>query len=169
MNNSTRHKLNEANYFLDNMRKTYDDDAFFSFNLSAFLSAARSITLHMQKQYKSKENFNDWYEKQREKMQEDSELKHLISARNEDVHVEKMEIKECGEVTESFDGKLTIINSRDSIPLKNNQVEIPQNRQKRTIKRRYFKKYPNIDIIVFSENQLTKYEKLVMECETIFL
>jgi hypothetical protein len=44
---STIHKLEEAAYFLGQMKSTVEDDKVYSFNLSAFVTAARSVTLIM--------------------------------------------------------------------------------------------------------------------------
>jgi hypothetical protein len=52
----TRFKLQEAEYFLEQMKRNVDNFAHFAFNLSAFVSAARSITLVMQYQYKIRVN-----------------------------------------------------------------------------------------------------------------
>ena len=49
---ATKHKAEEASFFLSNMKQTFDDDGIFSYNISAFLSTPRSITFYMQKQYK---------------------------------------------------------------------------------------------------------------------
>jgi len=57
MENNSRYKLNEATHFLSIMKEEFGDDEIFGYNFSAFLSAARSITYYMQKQYKRKEGF----------------------------------------------------------------------------------------------------------------
>ena len=51
MKNPTRHKFREAQYFLDQMNQSFQDDDRFLWNLSAFLSAERTITFYMQEQY----------------------------------------------------------------------------------------------------------------------
>jgi len=51
MENITKRKLREAEYFLHKMKKSFKDDDKFYWNLSAFLSAARSITEYIEKQY----------------------------------------------------------------------------------------------------------------------
>jgi hypothetical protein len=57
-----RHKLEEAQYFFKQMKESIDDDEIFSFNLSAFLTAARSISLFMQREFiRSTLRFDDWY------------------------------------------------------------------------------------------------------------
>lgn len=49
--NPVRHKLKEARYFLREMEKSKESDQEFSFNLSAFLSAARSVGYVFQWRY----------------------------------------------------------------------------------------------------------------------
>jgi hypothetical protein len=43
-----RHKLEEAEYFLEGMNRNVKNVKIFTFNLSAFITAARSVTLFMQ-------------------------------------------------------------------------------------------------------------------------
>ena len=86
MTNHTRHKLNESGYFLDMARKSSQEDEIFSFNLSAFLSAARSITFFMQKQYNDCSWFEAWYCIKRREISGDAELKYLNAARVESIH-----------------------------------------------------------------------------------
>jgi hypothetical protein len=58
-----RRKLEEAEYFLEGMKKNVENDKIFSFNLSAFITAARSVTLFMQKESQNVMRFKDWYVK----------------------------------------------------------------------------------------------------------
>lgn len=95
--NPTRHKLQEAEYFLSKMKQTLEDDNVFYYNFCAFVSAARSITLYMQKQYKTGKNkkdrkdFVEWYCPKQLKMIDDPELKYLNKARAEAIHTETIE------------------------------------------------------------------------------
>lgn len=57
----TRRKLEEAVYFFEELKRNIEDDRIFSFNLSAFVAAARSVTLLMQKEFKHTPKFEDWY------------------------------------------------------------------------------------------------------------
>jgi hypothetical protein len=59
---NTRHKLNEANYFLHRMRETATDDVLFRYHLSAFLSAARSVWEIMENDpaFTAKPGFRAW-------------------------------------------------------------------------------------------------------------
>ena len=88
MGKGTAHKVGEAEYFLCRMTKTFEDDRLFSYNLSAFLSAARSITFYMQRQYKRCDGFGQWYCQTQIEMSADPELEYLNKARVEAVHTE---------------------------------------------------------------------------------
>jgi len=61
----TRFKLQETEYFFNQMKKTAENMTEFIFNLNAFLYAARSVTLVMQYEYKIKIDGEDrpstWY------------------------------------------------------------------------------------------------------------
>lgn len=59
---STRHKLEEATYFLGQMKRSLEDDKIFSFNLSAFITAARSVTLLMKGEFSHATGFSTWIE-----------------------------------------------------------------------------------------------------------
>ena len=55
--NPTKHTLDRAKNHLSRMKETIQDDEVFSFYLSDFVQAARSITWHMQKQYGKEDGF----------------------------------------------------------------------------------------------------------------
>jgi len=86
--NATARKVGEAEHFLSMMNQTCEDDKLFAYNLSAFLSAARTITWYMQKQYKHRDGFGHWYCEKRAQMRDDPELRYLNEARAEAVKKE---------------------------------------------------------------------------------
>jgi hypothetical protein len=61
----TRSKLQEAEYFFNQMNDNLDNPKYFKFNLSALASTSRSVTFVMQSEYKIKENSEEpswkWY------------------------------------------------------------------------------------------------------------
>jgi hypothetical protein len=58
----TRYKLREAKYFLERMQENASSDRdTFTFNLSAFLSAARSVRQFLMAEYKHVTGFNGWW------------------------------------------------------------------------------------------------------------
>ena len=54
-----RHKLDEAQYFLELANNNIEDDKIFSFNISAFLAAARSVTYFMQYEFNNADGFHN--------------------------------------------------------------------------------------------------------------
>jgi hypothetical protein len=71
MVSGTQDKLLEAKYFLQQMKQNRDKRNEFRWNLSAFLTAARSITLMMQAEYSNKvEGFDEWYNRKQKEMKD---------------------------------------------------------------------------------------------------
>lgn len=58
----TRRKLEEAKFFLDQLRPNYGKEKKFDFYLSAFISAARSITWVMGAEYGDVPGYKDWFD-----------------------------------------------------------------------------------------------------------
>lgn len=85
MTEAARGKLREARYFLDRMKETKTGPEF-KYNLSAFLSAARSVTFYLQKEYREDEEFDEWYSTVRDMMRESPLFTAIVQARN---HVQK--------------------------------------------------------------------------------
>lgn len=55
-------KIQESEYFLSKMNDTINERQFFNFNLSAFLSAARSVLQYALKEASPKLNGQSWYD-----------------------------------------------------------------------------------------------------------
>jgi len=96
LQNATGLKTNEAGLFLHEVQSSYavyiQDNTIDNFlklkaTFSAFLSAARSITFYMQKQYKTIPGFAEWYTAKQSEMSNDKELNYLNRARVENVHI----------------------------------------------------------------------------------
>ena len=92
MNENT--KLKEANYFLDKMRKVKANYEEFVFNLSAFISSARSVMQYMEAETKAKNN-SSWYEK---KMLGSDILRFFRSNRDLNIHVVPIRLQKGMEV-----------------------------------------------------------------------
>lgn len=69
MSQNARRKFEEARYFCSMMKDTKGEEAFF-YNLSAFFSAARSVTFFLQKEYSGDPDFMEWYSGEQEEMNE---------------------------------------------------------------------------------------------------
>jgi hypothetical protein len=59
---NTRDKPNEARYFLERMQPTNIDKDAFRYNLSAVLTAFRSVTAFMNIEYQKVTGFIPWYQ-----------------------------------------------------------------------------------------------------------
>lgn len=167
MKNPTRHKLGEAGYFLSVLKETYEDDNTFAYNLSAFLSAARSITLYMQKQYKRRNGFTEWYRPKQTEMRTDPELAFLNNARAEDIHEETMRTGATREATATARAFITREGTRKNKQVEETKPKPPAQSGSKTV-RRFFPRIENGGVIEFCERQLTKLTKLVEECEKQF-
>lgn len=58
---ATRHKLEEAEFFLGFLTKNYGKEKKFDFYLSAFFSAARSVPLIMRAEYEKIDEWQAWF------------------------------------------------------------------------------------------------------------
>ena len=85
---ATREKLQEARYFLQRMENEQADRDAFKYNLSAFLSAARSVTFYMQKKFARVSDFEEWYATEQEAMRHDPVMPFFLNARNRTLHQE---------------------------------------------------------------------------------
>lgn len=75
-------KIYEADFFLEEFDHCSN---FFTarYYLSAFVSAARSVTFAMQASLHGHPGFSDWYEQQRQRLQSDATARFFVQARNE--------------------------------------------------------------------------------------
>jgi len=149
------------------MNYVFEDDDSFSYNLSAFLSAARSITWSMQEQYKHRQNFDEWYRQKQIKMSADPELRYLNEVRVEDVHRKPVLTGATRE--RSIPADISLVERGTSVAEQAKEVEPkpPTQRRSKTV-RRFFPKFGQVDVIAFCENQLAKLAKIVEECENRF-
>lgn len=67
----TQQKYNEAEYFLGMMKENDENRQRFKYNLSAFVSAARSVTFVLQKERPKNPESDEWYVKKQKWMKED--------------------------------------------------------------------------------------------------
>ena len=89
---TARQKFSEAAYFYNGMLAHRMNSVVFPYYLSAFVSALRSVTHYLQKQYAHDPRFAQWYEKKQEAMKGDAVLKMLHEKRNTALHVEPFDL-----------------------------------------------------------------------------
>jgi len=177
---NTRGKLEEAKYFLEQMQVYVEDRKKFAFNLSAFLSAARSITFVMQSEFKSSPGFDDWYKDKQKEMNNDGDFGFFNHLRVATIHKKpvvphkktEIGISETIAVSESItirvidkEGNVVSEQTLESEPKENK----PSQETKVTVKHSwYFEERPNDDLLELWNKYIQKIEKLVEECEKQF-
>jgi hypothetical protein len=75
-------KLEEAVYFLLQMRRSYIDRNEFVFNLNAFFNSARNVTFVLQKEFSHKHQLKSWYSLKQKEMKKDELMKFFVKLRN---------------------------------------------------------------------------------------
>ncbi|HEX3067498.1 MAG TPA: hypothetical protein VHX14_02910 [Thermoanaerobaculia bacterium] len=89
---TARQKFEEAAYFYNQMLALRTDFRRFPFYLSAFLSALRSVTFYLQKQYSGDDPFREWYGIKQQEMEADPVLKMLNKKRVGVVHRQPVDL-----------------------------------------------------------------------------
>jgi len=87
---STRDKCNEAGYFLAQMKTAINNKDAFRYNLSAFISALRSTTLFMKKEYAHTPKFSSWYPTKQAQMEADKILSFFNKQRVLTIHIKSI-------------------------------------------------------------------------------
>ncbi len=174
---NTRDKLKEAKYFLERMGQCQSDRNAFRYNLSAFLSAARSVTLFMQTEFNHAVGFNDWYSTKQHDMATDKVMKLMNEKRTVTVHQEP--VRPHAHVNASFSEPIGIgesvsvvltradgtIERRESEPA---EPITPTQSKATTEWRWFFDEFPEKDIVSLCQEHIKRLNDLVAECELRF-
>ena len=185
MMNNTQEKMVEAKYFLERMIEFQTARIPFKHNLSAFLSAFRSVTFFMQKEYSGDESFKLWYSTKQKEFDTNEKMDLLNKKRvmtfhhvpldiHSDIHVSVHEKAFASD--ESFaqlfhaDGTIKkeehiIINEEPAI------IEQVDSQSETIIDNKclwYFNDYPNSDVITVCEEGTIYLTAIVLECITTF-
>lgn len=106
---TARQKFSEAAYFYNGMLAHRTNSVIFPYYLSAFVSALRSVTFYLQKQYAHEPAFAAWYEAKQQEMRADPVLRMLVEKRNTVLHQEPFELhfKQGFEMPEKYGGVIT--------------------------------------------------------------
>src|SRR5438132_6749599 len=89
---TARQKFEEAAYFYNRMFALRTNVVIFPYYLSAFLSALRSVTMYLQKQYAHDPLFASWYPQKQREMEADPILRMLNKKRVVAVHLEPFDL-----------------------------------------------------------------------------
>lgn len=175
---NTRTKLDEAKYFLVRIIEEVPNREPFKYNLSAFLSAGRSVTLIMQKEFHEKPGFPEWYEQKKNQMRNDLLMKLMNEKRVMTIHKKPLDPR--GHVKVVLNALTVVIpNLITRVMRKDGTTETcasssstPSLSPKKSVEtdyKYYFEDINDKDIITFSQEYCTKLEKLVEECENKFV
>lgn len=174
----TKEKLLESKYFLERMiEKQIDRDAF-KYNLSAFLAAARSVTLIMQKEFDKVSGFKNWYTKKQNKMGRDKTMKLLNNKRVMTIHQQPVSplaqvgVNICERV--SISGSLSIVVTRTDGTVERRESEptpppAPAKTEVTTEWQWYFEELLEKDVVTVCKEHIVKLETLVKECGSRFV
>lgn len=94
----TEIKLGEADFFLKLIEQNSAHQAILFYGLSAFLAAARSITLYLQAEGSQQPRFADWYQTVQEQLKTDELSKFFKETRDVVLHARYSKIKTVFEV-----------------------------------------------------------------------
>jgi len=183
----TRDKLNEACYFLEQMKEKQSDRDAFRYNLSAFLSAARSVTFLMKPEFHKAPGFKEWYAKTG--VEKDNDMKFFNEKRKMTIHTEPVRPRAKVDVTiYAPTANITISALPPTIittkadgtierriepeptlsPVTPVSDETKTEGKAVTEWRWYFEGLPDKDVVTACEEHLKKLGALVAECESLF-
>jgi hypothetical protein len=133
MDPQIKDKLEETESFLGEMENSFQDDKKFKYMYSAFLSSGQSTLYYLVSRYKDTPGFNDWYwgKKVAKGIKEggridNPEIKHLMNARGNIIHVENMQQGATREL--SIGCNCTIVDQRapkEKVTIKPGTLERP--------------------------------------------
>jgi hypothetical protein len=173
----TDEKLLEAEYFLKRMIEKQVERDTFKYNLSAFLSVFRSVTLIMQKEFKRRIGFADWYKVQQDKLRVDHKMKVLHKKRTMTIHIKP--VRPHAHINVNITSRITPISHMSAVlirtdgskervgsvaPAPSNQAETKSTVQWRW----YFEDTPHIDVVTVCQECLEKLKVIVLECNQKF-
>ena len=101
----TEIKLGEADFFLKLIEQNSSHQAILYYGLSAFLAAARSISLYLQAEGGKVEGFSEWYKEIQEQLKNDELAKYIKDTRDKALHARYSNIKTVFDVPLYKDGK----------------------------------------------------------------
>lgn len=169
---NTKDKLNEAKHFLGEMRMVSSDPDKFRYELTAFLSAIRSITQIMQKEFSEKEGFADWHDQKQTEMQRNGTLRYLHRQRIISFHehpVLSYPIKITSQTSDETGMRVLLTGTSSNLKLSSGFVALPIAQPAVSVKY-YFDDISTEekDVIAICQEAINVLESIVDECETNF-
>lgn len=187
--NDTRGRLLETEFFLERMKETQSDRFAFKCYLTAFLGLARSVTWIMQKEFGKVPGFAEWYDKVQDKMMKDGDMKLLKEKRNFTIKESPVQLQAQIDVSIGAPAvniavtahpPTVIIAKADGTVERRVEPEptpspappvtsrITAEGKAITQWRWFFDDLPNKDVITWCDEQVSKLNTLVAECESQF-
>ena len=111
----TEIKLAEAEFFLNLLTQNASHQAVILFALSAFLSAARSVTLLLQAEAAGKPGFDEWYRTAQDELKNDEVAKFLKDQRDIGVHAHYAKVQTIFDVPIYKDGDKWVYKPEEGI------------------------------------------------------
>lgn len=170
---NTRDKLNEAKFFLEEMRGVSSNSDEFRYMLNAFLAALRSITQVMQKEFSKTPGFLDWYSQKQTEVRNNPMLKYLHAQRELTYHQRPMLPYPIGVMEQITEGKRTNIvltGTGDTLQHAASLfMNLPRVRPALNVKY-YFSDFADgeKDVITICQEAVNALEEIVTECESKF-
>lgn len=169
----TGDKLSEARYFLQGMKDCRAERDAFRFNLTAFLSAARSVTQIMQREFGHVPGFTGWYAQKKTEMNNHSVMKYLHEQRNLSYHVRPVHARADASltlfdrvtVTDTVKVVLTGTGGEVKMDRSDSKPQVAPSATAAVEMAYYFEDFPARDVISICEEDLSELEKLVNDCE----
>jgi hypothetical protein len=166
------------------MNENQAERAVFSYNLSAFLTAFRSVPEIMKKEFKKISGFIDWYHVQVDNLKTDKKMNLLHTKRNINIHQNNLQLHAQVNVSitehlHATDSSYAIVihvdgtrEQPDSKPQEPPELpEAPSNSPKTEISAQwqwYFDEIPDIDVVTICNECMTIMETMVSECDQRF-
>jgi len=175
---NTKQKLLEAKYFLERMIENQAERDAFKYNVSAFLTAFRSVTMIMQKEFNKVSGFADWYQVQQEKMKANDKMKLLNAKRTMTIHQQLVQPR--AHVNVSTTEHITLTDSMSVIVIRADGTRerygsappkppaTPAKTETTIQWRWYFDEISDIDVVTVCQECQTELEAIVSECEQRF-
>ncbi|MEO0124004.1 MAG: hypothetical protein ABIL69_08400 [candidate division WOR-3 bacterium] len=175
---NTRFKLEEAKYFLKRLADEVATCEPFKYNLSAFLSAGRSVTFVMQTEFSSVPEFKEWYDEKQKELNSDPLMKLMNDKRRVTIHQKPIQprskidvfLKSTITITDHL---VEILHHKNGTyeRFESNEKTPPIPKKEKTAEVRYhwyFEDIADEDILTLSQTYIAKLELLVNECESRF-
>jgi hypothetical protein len=174
---NAKEKLLEAKFFLERMIEKESERDAFKFNLSAFLSAARSVTLIMQTEFDKVPGFKEWYADKQTKMQDDTEMKLLNNKRVMTIHQKpvrpsaQINATLTEQIVFSDSASIVVTHANGTVEQQESEPEpkrVPAKSEATVEWRWYFEELPEKDVVTICNKHIGKLAVLVEECESKF-